>query len=228
MRARLFCFLLFLSISSLSVKAQSDTSSLASNKNAISFSLAYFDFPKIEKLFSFTRRFAGSQVADQFGIYYSRQVHPLFRVSAGFSAWNSIPWLTNRRYGKDGYYILHGGPIAYHTNDLIYYFKYHMVDLVGMYRFSSFRRHRLDIGAGLSYAWGRNCYVGTAIQGAPWEFLLHTYTKNVGYFGYLGVASYNYQLFDDKMSVGADLKLRKYRGIYSSEVDYCFHISYNF
>lgn len=197
-------------------------------KNTIALSFAYTDFPRIEKLFSFTYTFASAHIADQFGVYYYRTIHTNLRVIAGYSAWNTIPILAKNVYGQGGVLEIQGKPHNYEKGSLIYYSRLNMCDAGLMYRYNRFDKHKIDFGIGASYGWSLNSYVDTLITGAPWEGFLYDYKDKQQYIGIFGIINYDYLFFRNILSAGAGLKYRKYSGFYSPQIDYDFHFSFNF
>lgn len=161
----------------------------------------------------------------QIGFYYERKVHRQLYAGAGYMQWVPLKGITDTevmavREKWFGYVPVVG--------ELEYRSSYKMLDGYLMLKKPLAKRHILDIGAGVSYCWGVNAYLLSYIQGTPLDAEIMYESRKADYWGFVPSLSYNYLLFKNRMTVGADLKARYYSERPKAQYDYGLHIGFNF
>ena len=102
-----------------------------------------------------------------------------------------------------------------------------MFDAFFKYRLKISKKSEVKAGLGLSYTSGINTYYDSLVVTyfERWEY---THQKKEGYLGVVPSLSYDYAIIRNRFSVGADLRYRKYFGLYSAQIDYGVHLGCNF
>lgn len=213
-------FIALLILSHLQSKAKADSSN-HSYANAVSFCANNFMFPKITPFrFSIDRNFA-----DQFGIFYRRNVFNKWSAAVGYYAWND---LLSKKENPDGPKIP-GILLQTGVGSHLYRLKYRMLDLSIAYS-EAVKKNVFTVGVGASRYWGTNIYIDSIYvnPAPPNDAIFFTKAKQESYIGLVPFLSYEYLLLNNRFGIGADVRLRKYFQLYSSQVDYGIHISARF
>ena len=219
---------IFLSLSlfiSLAASAQDSVSKKKKKEFANSFTIlpwTYTDYPKVEPAFTYLK--VNANAPTQYGLAYERKIYKNFKLILGYALWNNAPWLF--RSIPDGYYINGPDPV-YKKGGIEYRKKYKMADLLFMYRYNKFERHKVDIGVGPSYHWGVNTIIDSIDYNVFESFML-TSDHKAAYFGAVYAFNYNYLMFNNRISIGVDARYRRYIGYRITQVDYGLHAGFNF
>ncbi len=100
--------------------------------------------------------------------------------------------------------------------------QYKMIDLLLAYRLNVLKRHKISFGIGPSYTWGKNINDDySLVMPAGKDY-------NASYWGVAPAISYDYVFLRNRLSIGMDLRVRKYFGWPSEQIDYGLHLGVNF
>ena len=99
------------------------------------------------------------------------------------------------------------------THPLLFRISYKMWDGYVFYKTDLYKgKHFLNIGAGVSYCWGKNVYLKWYSPPLPGYFdsqVLYT-DKFESYWGICPQVSYDYLFLKNRINVGVDIKSRYY------------------
>lgn len=157
-------------------------------------------------------------LADQLGIFYEHRVYKHWRLIAGYSMFNT--------YETDGLSSALPGPsvsdFKEYTGQGTTRHQYKMIDLLLAYRLNVLKRHKISFGIGPSYTWGKNINDDySLVMPAGKDY-------NASYWGVAPAISYDYVFLRNRLSIGMDLRVRKYFGWPSEQIDYGLHLGVNF
>jgi hypothetical protein len=202
--------------------AKNDSVTNHKNYNTISVIANNYYFPK---LYSFQLRL-DRNIADQFGIYYYRKIYRKLGLSIGYSKWNDI--IISSHTLKPA--TVKGTSDAFHKGSILYRNKYKMCDLILTYEFTLSKRSRLNYGVGVSYTSGKNTVIDSIYfnPNPPYDGIIYTQLQNAEYWGIVPVIKYDYLIYNNRISIGADIRCRKYFALYSVQIDYGVHLAFNF
>ena len=159
-------------------------------------------------------------VGDDYGIYYERLIKKHWIAGGGYGQWNTIDRIaifTERE--------------AFLKDKITFRNDYKMLDIYAGYRIDIAKRHKVSGCIGYSYTEGHNTILDSMviIYGSFTHGMGYIHNEyKVGYHGFMSMVNYDYTLFRNRLSVGADLKIRAYRRIYAGQLLYGAHIRVNF
>jgi hypothetical protein len=202
--------------------------------NSIVFSSSYFYFPKVEKFlgekfrlkFFIPLPYTDFYFADQLSINYERKVYGNWRIGIGYTTWDMNMDLNGYTYG--GVTLL-GSPNSGKVGEIEFRKAYKMYDLYANYRMKHLKKHRVAGGIGLSYTWGTNTYIDSIFSPpGSFEQVSIGHEEKAHYYGILASLRYDYIILHNRANVGADCKYRNYSGLYGYQLEYGFHLGFNF
>ena len=162
-------------------------------------------------------------IAEQLSVYYQRRIYRNWNAAIGYNAWNETGFL-NLIKGIHG--VFTEEPID-KVGALTARYSYKMVDVIAFYKFNKFRKHKINLGLGPSFAFGVNEYIDSvSLQG--YEGIIYTHGEHRQYFGVMPTLGYDYLCFKKKVSIGLDFRYRHYFGLKHDQGEYGFHVGYNF
>lgn len=175
-----------------------------------------------------------SYLVKQVGFYYERKVHRNVFLGVGYAQWhippllyyNSLNTLDRLPVNVHEQRIQHFPEMAF--GDLVSRYDYKMLDGYFFYKKTIQNRHSIDIGAGVSYCWGYNAYLKYFYQRTLSDATFDLESRAVHYWGFIPALSYNYLLFNNRMNIGVDLKVRTYSNRPKAQYDYGINIGFNF
>lgn len=97
--------------------------------------------------------------------------------------------------------------------------------------YKSFKRHKFSIGAGLSYSQTNNSYLERqSIKGPDGQYRRENtyFRKTESYWGAVFGLHYDYRFWNNRISAGADFKIRVYNNVPHPYDVYGLHVGYNF
>ncbi len=200
--------------------------------NSLVFATSYHYFPKIYDWYAFQfflpLPYSHLNIGDQFSVFYERKIAKNWRVGLGYTTRNVVPKFIEINYV--GGELLSNGPTSGYIGQILQRRAYKMFDLYVDYQYNKFKKHKIAIGAGVSTTWGTNIIIDTIYvnSGPPFDATTVSHEQKGCYNGVLSTLRYDCLLFKSRVSVGADLKWRKYAVLYSYQIDYGVHASFNF
>jgi len=210
----LFCLISF------NVKGKTDSTQQKLDKNnSIIISVSNFSFPKILRF----RLGISRNLFDQCGIYYERRIYKQFKATIGYSEWNTLIHEGARPFVPGYIGLMTIGSFQYRQH-------YKMADIFLSYKYRKCIRHSIDVGIGASYYWGLNTYIDTIFYNPdpPYDAIEYSKSRKENYWGIVPFVKYDYLLWKNRIGLGADIRLRKYFGLNSAQIDYGIHLSLNF
>ena len=165
----------------------------------------------------------------QIGVYYERKTYKNINISIGYNEWNTLSYFENDW----------GGPLRirnfkepFKPGLLLERSGYKTIDFYTFYKYNHFKKHKINIGIGATYTYGQNDYIDSIHlnNGPPFDAIIYTSVKNESYYGILAALSYNYLCLKNRMSIGLDIRYRKYFKLIlvPEQIDWGYHISFNF
>ncbi len=210
----------------LSLVSNNDKETLCKDhNNSIQFSATKMFFPDHNNISIIKKDFFTVMNMGQLGVYFEKKIYRNWRIMAGVSEWNETSFLSEHKgiAGVRGY-----EPID-KVGSIITRWSYKMVDVFAMYRYNKFKKHKIKTGLGLSYTRGANDFVDSVyLNPGGGDGILYLHYEKHSYLGVIPCISYDYMFFRNRFAFGWDLRLRKYFGIHSSQIDYGYHLSLNF
>lgn len=187
-------------------------------------SVSYFYYPHLQPPYWGI----DGRITQQFGFYYQRRVYKHIHINAGFAEWNTLTYKNRDINGSPIVIGSYNGATQPHQLQWRTFYK--MMDLFVTYDYVLAKRHKLSIGMGATYCWGKNTYVDTVYYNPepPFDAIMFSKIEPAHYWGMMPVFCYDYMLFNNRAAIGIDLRCRKYFGLYSSQVDYGIHVGVNF
>lgn len=213
--------------------SQTDTSkkkTISDYRCSFLFAGTYHVFLKLSHPFSdfpFSLSPFDENFADQWEGRFNCRISRNIQLGVGYATWNTVPALITRTYPTGQEIPGSSGNDTLKKGLLLTRRAYKMIDLYGMYTVKTTKRAEVNLGIGLSYAWGINNYVDTLYRYLH-DVYIEGHDQVDHYWGIVPMASYNYFLWHYRVAVGCDLRWRKYFGFYSSQIDYGYHIIINF
>ena len=156
-----------------------------------------------------------------FELGYERKIYKHLAVGIDYSKWF--------QFGNSDVVLFNGpntiqpgheeGRIQRLTN-------YKMFDFYATYKYG-FKKHRINAGLGVSYAWGTNTVIDT-IYVLPLDEIIMSHHENASYKGVLAFIGYDYLMFHDHFAIGYQIKWREYFGLYSPQLQNGHDVKVNF
>ncbi len=164
-------------------------------------------------------------IANQFGVNYTRRISNNVRVLAGYSLWNNFIFNKLNVNGP----VVKGSTGEWRKGSLEYRSKYKFVDVACVFH-KEYKKSDFALGAGVSYAVGTNTYIDTIVcnPDPPYDGIIYSHYVREGCWGVVPFFSYDYMVIKKCLSLGGDLKIRKYFNLYSSQIDYGIHVKIHF
>lgn len=164
---------------------------------------------------------------DQIGFYYERKVYKNIFFGVGYAQWEALKLFTPAEE-----MAINENPISIPYKPVVgkleYRSSYKMLDGYFFYKYSIGKRHYVEIGLGITYCWGLNAHLKYYIQASPTDAKAAYEARDAHYWGILPVVSYDYMLWKNRISIGADIKARYYSDRPKAQYDYGLHIGVNF
>jgi len=170
----------------------------------------------------------GLYIGDQFGLQYERKIKKRGKVSVGFTRWTNFlgEILLKNISGIGGVTIgPFGENIPNKVGDVWFRYNYNMTDVSYRHVLYESRRSEMKAGLGISCAWGRNVYIDS---GTVRSSFYKVKPKTDAYLGIVPSLSYDCKMLRNRIFVGADLRYRKYFGMYAQQLDYGLHAGVRF
>ncbi|MCD6012965.1 MAG: hypothetical protein K0Q79_2827 [Flavipsychrobacter sp.] len=165
------------------------------------------------------------QIADQFGFYYERNLYKSFRIATGYIKWNNFFFpFGGMPYGSGGEMVRGGGYDTAKRGSIIWRYEYSMADLLFIYRYNRFKKHKIDVCIGPSYAYGKNWVYDTSYYG----HVSVAHEERAAYYGITTGIAYDYICLKNRVGLGYNFRWRKYFDLYGAQIDYGLHIKFNF
>ena len=162
----------------------------------------------------------------QLAMYYERCVYKNLRIKVGFNEWNETGFLSYVR--GPAFVVERGSPID-EVGSLLARWSYKMIESFGVYRFNLSRKHKIKTAFGMSYTWGLNEIVDSVYHNpGGGDGIIFARREKCSYWGIVPALSYDYLCIHNRISIGLDVRLRRYFGISYSFADYGYHLSVNF
>lgn len=179
-----------------------------------------------------TENMNGGSFISQVGIHYERKVSGNWFVGIGYAQWEEIDpmMLSSARAALKNVQERIYYPGYAKVGDLLGRANYRMVDLYSTYRLTDMRsrRHAINIGAGISYTWGKDSYLTYSDRHLQYHFVREEgMEKNAGYLGMIPSLSYDFGMFNNRIIVGFNFRARYYFGM-DMQYDHGIHIGVNF
>ncbi len=160
----------------------------------------------------------------QKSIYINRKVYKNWRLEIGYNEWNpnkdflQLPEL----WGTPNFELKPGA--------LEFRILYRMIDFMVCYKLNRLKKYNILLGIGYSKCWGANTYIDSIYlnPGPPYDGIIYAHSTIVLYDGIIAKIAYDYNIFRNRISIGTDIKFRKYFGAYIYQIDYGFHLKLNF
>jgi hypothetical protein len=213
----------------VSFSAFAKTDSLSNTKefsNSIQFSATDMFFPGLTSYEEFKHKVPIFLVAEQIAGYYDRRIYKNWHVAIGYSEWNETSFLSEHKgiHGISGF-----DPID-KVGSIQERYSYKMYDVFASYKYNRFKKHKLKAGVGFSYTKGYNTYVDSVYlnQSPPYDGIIFVHNERHAYYGIVPFIGYDYLCISKRLGLGLDFRVRKYFGIHSSQIDYGFHVAFNF
>jgi hypothetical protein len=232
-------YLLTIALVSISIFCFAKRDSLASfhnYANSIHISATYHEFPRIYPIENPLKKLEDrlilpweGGIADQLGISYERAINKNWRIGSTYTVWNTIPWLVKGIYpgGQEIMGSIYDSAHAVGALEIRRHYK--MIDLFAAYRIDRFKRHKIDLIAGISCAWGVDTYIDSVFYVAlplP-HATVYVHDQVDNYLGYIAGLSYDYLFLKNRFGIGLNFLWRRYPKLYSPQIDYGFHVSLN-
>ena len=188
--------------------------------NSVSITASNYYFPK---LYSFSFREIFTQ---QFGFNFEHSFGKNFSLSASYSKWSKF--LVSNSNLKPA--VVKGTFGGWKVGSLMYRYKYQSEDLIVKYKYSLNKKNAIKIGLGISRTSGSSSYVDSIYvnPNPPHDGIIYSHYQKDTYWGYVPTINYDYLLIRNNLSVGADLRCRKYFGLYSVQIDYGIQLAFYF
>src|SRR5690554_1086537 len=115
--------------------------------------------------------------------------------------------------------------------EIVYRLNYNYFDFGAEYNVWQFNNHRFSASGAISLAYGKNKYL-IAASPSGYEFLdpLNAVyeEKMETYFGGVLDLHYDYTFWKNRLNIGPDFSLRYYNNDFPFQVNYGFHLGFNF
>lgn len=166
--------------------------------------------------------------SNKIGINYKRKISLKTAIQIGYGQWNNMPW-----YKLNDKFTTEFAVLPYHNTvkpgNIEIMRAYKSLDILVSHKLFSQSKHYVDAGLGLSYTWGINTVIDsiTVFPGYH-DALIFVHDEPASYYGGVVFVCYNYQCFNNRLALGADLRYRQYRKYLFNALEYGFHIGYNF
>ena len=160
---------------------------------------------------------------EQLGIYYERRIYKHWWLEGGYNEFNTI---SKTPFSDLGPMISPSEP-PLTVGSVQWRYDVKMADLFLIYKLRILRKHRIIVGLGSSYNWGKNIYID-AFGTIGYSYYVNYSEGPASYWGIVPVLAYDYSLFKNRLSIGADYRWRKYFGQYLLLKEYGAHIGFNF
>ncbi len=161
---------------------------------------------------------------NQAGICYERKISKHFKLKIGYNQWLTKSWY--HKNGWDDFYLVNNN---FKVGNTTSYDKYKNIDVSAYYVLNCSKRQRVSVGVGGTSTWGWNSIIDSMNSymgyGNP-EIYQHVAVKY--YYGFISSLSYDYLCFKNRVSLGADLRYRKYFNFYLNTWEYGVHFGFNF
>ena len=201
------------------------------NKNTFYVSALGQWFPKLYAYHSKLPAILQYDPADVFGLSYERIVYKNWGIGVGYSLWNPFQSLYDNVYGPDGQEAneLHGKIEPWQERGTLEWISaYKMYDLYVSYRYNELKKHKINAGAGFSYATGKNWVLDTVYFNPPYDNEWISHMEQGHYYGLMAFISYDYLCLHNRVAIGYVVKWRKYFDLYSPQLEYGFNLKYIF
>ncbi len=160
----------------------------------------------------------------QVGVYIQRKICKNYLVRLSYSQFNTS-WF---QMGIDDRFYIVTKPV-FNVGTTMYYLNYKIVDAYLEYEYNKFKRNKISIGLGLSYAWGLNEIVDSiVVSPGYYDYIIYSSLVKQSYFGIVPAITYDCLFLKNRLRAGVDIRYRKYFGFPLSTVEYGLHIGFNF
>jgi hypothetical protein len=166
---------------------------------------------------------------DQIAIYYERKVRKHFNIKIGYNEWNTFSWYHGNNPPYNTGFVLIPERDTLRVGSILTCNKYKMLEEYTSYMVDITKRHKINVGVGISYTWGLNERLDsiTVVPGAA-DYLLTTSLVKAHYWGIVPSIGYDYICLKNRLRLGIDVRYREYFNFYLKTAEYGFHVGFNF
>ncbi|MBA3829687.1 MAG: hypothetical protein H0X33_12170 [Taibaiella sp.] len=163
---------------------------------------------------------------DQVGINYTRAIDKHWAIKVGYNQWNNLPWYGpsyDKEFSTSDFHSFEPGTI---TSSL----GYKMAEVFAQYSYAPFKKWRVRAELGISYTAGTNAVIDSVYHNPepPHDFIIYDRVAKAHYWGVVPAISVDYLCFRKRISIGGDVRYRRYFDFYFHRIEYGFHVGLNF
>jgi hypothetical protein len=158
---------------------------------------------------------------------YERRAYKNWFLGASFQQWKDLFHFR----GSRNLFSISSGTRFLPVGEVGTRISYKMLDVYTFYKGNiGHWQHFINVGTGLTYAWGRDDYVTASWinPDPPYDGVVYYGARKAHYWGITPYLAYDFLFLHNRINIGPDIRLRYYINRPPAEYYFNFHLGVNF